>query len=135
MSRGRSKPAPAAAPDGDARVDDVVASFVGVPGVTHMRMMASLGLRVRAGFFALFRGGELVLRLPRPRVAALVAAGIGRPFRRGDDGPPMRDWIVIPRSHRDWVSLAREAHTERNRPPTPTATRRNAGRKPIRSKT
>lgn len=136
MSRTRKTTEPADLPTGDTRVDEIVAAFAASPGVTHTRMMASLGLRVDGGFFALFRDGELVVRLPAARVAALLAAGTGRPFRRGEAGPPMREWIVIPRSHRRWLPLAQEAHAARSQPSSPPAkTTRNTARKRVRSKT
>lgn len=137
MTRAR-KPAAATETEtemGDARVDEIVAAFADDPGVTHRRMMASLGLRVAAGFFALFREGELVLRLPASRVAALLAEGTGRPFRRGDAGPPMREWIVIPRSHRRWLALAREAHQARMPAATAAKTTPTKARKRVRSTT
>ena len=57
------------------------------------RMFASTGLKTPAGFAALLRDGDLVVKLPRERVAELLANGTGRPF--GSGGRVMKQWVRL----------------------------------------
>jgi len=53
--------------------------------------------------------GRVTLKLPAPRVAALLASGAGAPFDAGK-GRPMKEWIALrslPRE--DQIVLAAEA--------------------------
>jgi hypothetical protein len=50
---------------------------------------------------------RLVVKLPKPRVAELVASGAGEPFDAGK-GTPMKEWLVVADSG-DWEGLAEEA--------------------------
>ncbi len=55
------------------------------------------------------RRGGLVLKLPRARVAELVACGEGVPFTAGR-GRPMKEWVVLDeRAEKLWLALATEA--------------------------
>jgi hypothetical protein len=49
-----------------------------------------------------------VLKLPRERVEALIESGRGEPYDAGR-GRPMKEWVTVPSSQREWVELAREA--------------------------
>jgi hypothetical protein len=89
----------------------VAASLVGRDGVTvgGGRGFGGGALQVDGRIFAMPIDGGVVLKLPRDRVAALVAAGEGTPFDAGK-GRPMKEWIVIPSSSTvDAVALAEEA--------------------------
>ena len=53
--------------------------------------------------------GRLVVKLPQPRVDALVASGQGVRFD-ANKGTPMKEWLSLdPTSPMDWEELAREA--------------------------
>lgn len=95
----------------DQRYEELVQAFLRRPGVTQQgRGFGSSALKVGGKMFAtLSVSGAFVVKLPRQRVAALVAAGHGRPFQPGP-GRVMKQWLeVSPESGRNWASLAEEA--------------------------
>jgi TfoX/Sxy family transcriptional regulator of competence genes len=76
--------------------DDVSARLLHQdPDVERSRMFNSDGLRTRANgkFFATVSQERLLVKLPAPRVAELVAAGAGQPFHSG--GRLMREWVLL----------------------------------------
>jgi hypothetical protein len=73
------------------------------------RKFGSNGLKVNGKLFALFTQGTLVVKLPRDRVAALVAAKVGKPFDPGH-GRSMKEWLTVTDANAPWIVLAREAH-------------------------
>lgn len=69
----------------------------------------SSALKVHGKIFAMLVTGRLVLKLPRQRVDALIAAGDGARFDPGH-GRLMKEWLSVePASAADWLPLAREA--------------------------
>ena len=95
----------------DQRYAQMVQTFLRRPGVTQQgRGFGSAALKVRGKMFAtLTPAGALVVKLPRQRVAALVADGQGRPFEPGP-GRVMTEWLELhAASGQDWTSLAEEA--------------------------
>ena len=81
------------------------------PGITRQgRGFGSAALKIRGKMFAtLSPAGAFVVKLPRQRVAALVADGQGRPFEPGP-GRVMTQWLELnAASDQDWTSLAEEA--------------------------
>jgi hypothetical protein len=93
------------------RYSEIVTAFLRRPGVTQQgRGFGSSSLRVGGKMFAtLSSDGALVVKLPRQRVDALVAAGEGRPFEPGP-GRVMTEWLELgAASRQDWASLAEEA--------------------------
>jgi len=92
----------------------LVAALVGRHGVTlgsGKRGFGSDSLQVGGRIFAMHRRGRLILKLPRERVATLVASGDGEPFDAGK-GKPMKEWIVVlPGTRKRQLSLAKEALT------------------------
>lgn len=70
----------------------------------------SSALQIGGKIFAMLSNGRLVVKLPRRRVDALVAAGAGDRFDPRHDGRLMKEWLAVaPGSTEDWLSLAREA--------------------------
>lgn len=72
-------------------------------------IMGGRCLRVGKEFLALvdFKGSGLVVKLPKPRVAELVAQGKGRPFAPA--GRIFKEWLSVPTpDRRTWLALLRE---------------------------
>ena len=105
---------PAEQRSAEERFADLVDRFVGEPGVrlpaeAGPRRFGSQALTVEGSIFAMLTRGELVVKLPAARVAALVDAGTGRPFTAGK-GRPMREWVVVTAADEQTrYGLAREA--------------------------
>jgi hypothetical protein len=83
----------------------------GVTALTEGRGFGSSGqLKVDGRIFAMLVRDELVVKLPRERVDALVRLGEGRRFDAGKR-TPMREWFVLSHtSTKPWPALAREAY-------------------------
>lgn len=100
----------------EARYAKLVESFLGTPGVGHAgdaagtrRRFGASALKVEGKIFAMLVEGRLVVKLPRQRVDALVAAGDGARFEAGH-GRAMKEWLALdPASGIDWGPLATEA--------------------------
>jgi hypothetical protein len=98
------------------RFADLVELFVGTPGVTPPQQAAGGGnrfgssaLKIDNKIFAMLWRGTLVVKLPRDRVAALIAAGDGGPFD-ASKGKPMKEWLAVePDRHLLWEALSAEA--------------------------
>lgn len=75
--------------------DDVSERLLEQDGTVEQgRMMNAVGLKTRGKFFAMVVKGELVVKLPRERVDALVASGKGRRFDPGH-GRLMKEWATL----------------------------------------
>lgn len=59
------------------------------------RMLQSVGLKTSGKFFAFPTKGELVVKLPAPRVEELIASGAGQPCNPRGTGRPMREWVRL----------------------------------------
>ena len=77
------------------------------PSAAGGRRFGADALRVHGSIFAMLSHGALVVKLPAPRVAELIAQGAGGPFGAGKD-TPMRQWLTVA-DDADWAGLAREA--------------------------
>ena len=106
----KRKKTPPAGPEIDPAFSRVLAAFIGVPKVTSGKLMASFGLRVNGRIFAMQVGGQLVAKLPKGRVDALVEAGTGGRFDPRGNGSLMTEWVVVGPGQTDWVALSREAY-------------------------
>ncbi|MBM7807600.1 hypothetical protein JOD57_003437 [Geodermatophilus bullaregiensis] len=96
----------------DDRLAALVDALAGEPGVTPPqpggRRFGSAALEVDGAIFAMAVDGALVVKLPRDRVAALVADGAGSAFANGR-GQPMREWVTLGDDAAADLPLAREA--------------------------
>jgi TfoX/Sxy family transcriptional regulator of competence genes len=95
----------------EERYAEIVAALAGLPNVSQsmQKGFGASGLTIDGKLFAILRKDELLLKLPKPRVEALITAGDGRPFDRGQ-GRPMKEWLTVkPTATQDWLALAREA--------------------------
>jgi hypothetical protein len=66
-------------------------------------------LRVGKEFLALvdYKGSGLVVKLPKARVAELIASGVGQPFAPA--GRVFKEWLSVPTpDRRRWLALLRE---------------------------
>ena len=94
------------------RYEDLVDELSGEKGVEPPPGGSGFGrgaLRYRRKIFAMFVRGQLVLKLPRPRVDELVGAGHGARFD-ANKGTPMKEWFALaPDSALPWLPLASEA--------------------------
>lgn len=95
----------------------IVEAFRSKPDVTlpaespqAKRGFGSSELKVRNKIFAMLSSGNLVVKLPKARVDALVVAGEGERFDPRHDGRLMKEWVMIaPAAAEDWLPLAQEA--------------------------
>jgi hypothetical protein len=72
--------------------------------------IGSRALKLDGKIFAMLNStGSFVVKLPRERVATLVAAGRGWYFDPVH-GRPMKEWLVVDGRPTSWLSLAREAY-------------------------
>lgn len=101
--------------DPEERFAALVEAFLSNPDVTPpegpaaQQRFGSSGLRIHGRIFAMLARGKLVVKLPKPRVDALVASGDGERFDAGK-GRPMKEWLSLdPSSEQEWLALAREA--------------------------
>jgi hypothetical protein len=99
------------APNPEDVFEDLRAEVADLPGVADGRMFQSDGLTFGGKFFAALSRGQLLVKLPADRVAALIDDGIGLPFD-ANRGRPMREWMLVPvAEHAHWPSIAKEALT------------------------
>ncbi|MCZ6837203.1 MAG: hypothetical protein O7G85_15620 [Planctomycetota bacterium] len=89
---------------------NVAKPFLKARTVKKATMMGFPCLRVQGEFFAScdHRNGDLIAKLPRDRVSALIESGQGHPFSPA--GRVFREWVLVSdRSEKTWESLMTEA--------------------------
>jgi hypothetical protein len=93
----------------DPTTAPAIAEFEANRSAGTARKFGSNGLKANGKLFALFTQGTLVVKLPRGRVAELVAQGQGELFDPGH-GRLMKEWLTIVDPKASWTGLAKEAH-------------------------
>jgi hypothetical protein len=79
-------------------------------GTQSGKGFGSSGLKIQNKIFAMLVKGKLVVKLPKPRVDALIASGDGERFDPRHNGRLMKEWVSVePSSEEGWLPLAREA--------------------------
>jgi hypothetical protein len=108
---------PASTHTPDERYAMLCAAFVSHPDVTQpsdtagpRKSFGSAALRTHTRIFAMLVRGNLVVKLPAPRVDALIAAGAGERYEPGP-GRRMKEWVSLEPASTDdtWLRLATEA--------------------------
>jgi hypothetical protein len=94
----------------EERYATLVETLLGEPEVTQEgKGFGSSSLKIKGKIFAMLVGNKLVVKLPRQRVDALIAAGQGERFDPRKDGRLMKEWIVLETtSEAEWLALAKE---------------------------
>lgn len=94
--------------DGQKMFDNA-AAFYGAtnPDVERVKLFGYDCLRVRGKVFAKLDRANLILKLPRSHLAALIETGRAGVYQCR--GRPMREWGVMAMDHSDIVALAEEA--------------------------
>jgi TfoX/Sxy family transcriptional regulator of competence genes len=93
----------------DTLFTPIVAALQNNAGVSLARMFGSDGLKVNGKVFAMLVRGNLVVKLPKERVDALINAKLGEYFDPGH-GRLMKEWVAIkPKAADQWLKLAKEA--------------------------
>ena len=101
----------------EERFATIVEALLSNPDVTppsdgpqSKKRFGSSGLKIHNKIFAMLVKGKLVVKLPKPRVDALIASGDGEHFDPRHDGRLMKEWLSLePTSEEEWLPLAREA--------------------------
>ncbi len=98
----------------EERYATLVEALLGATDVTlgspGKKGFGSAALQVDGKIFAMLVEGQLVVKLPRRRVDALIAAGDGARFDPRRDGRLMKEWLVVEQaSDQPWLPLTREA--------------------------
>jgi len=79
-------------------------------GTQSKKGFGSSELKIQNKIFAMLVRGKLVVKLPKPRVDALIASGDGERFDPRHDGRLMKEWVTVEStSEEGWLPLAREA--------------------------
>jgi hypothetical protein len=74
--------------------DELAQRYLGEPGVSEGQMFGMPILKCGGKVFAGDWHGELVVKLPRERVDALIGSGAGKPFTPMA-GRVMKEWVLV----------------------------------------
>jgi hypothetical protein len=98
-------------PSAEQLFEQLAARLLADPAVSRgTGFGSSPGLRVGGKTFAMLRGGELVVKLPKEQVDQLVLSGRGERFDLRRDGRLMREWVTIfGRRGSQWEQLTSQA--------------------------
>lgn len=97
-----------AVPALDPRLQALAKKFADEPRVKLEKAFSSVALKVDDKIFAMVVKGELVLKLPAPRVKELLGSGAGLAFATGG-GRIMKEWVQLTGTKPSLSVLAREA--------------------------
>ena len=80
-------------------------------GITQTKMFGIPGIKTGGKMFAMSVKGELIVKLPKGRVDALLASNKGKPFYHlFDKSRVMKEWVAIGQKNKhNWIKLAQEA--------------------------
>jgi hypothetical protein len=89
----------------------VAAAFAKKRGVTCEEGWGegNVTLKLRGKIFVMIVRDQLVAKLPRTRVDALVDEKTGVRFDPRKNGRVMKEWLVVTAKKADWIALATEA--------------------------
>lgn len=90
--------------------ESLLSDMVSAHSVERGTMMGFPCMRIKGDFFASadHKSGDLIVKLPKERVTALIDAGEGEPFAPA--GRTFKEWVSIPsRDAKQWRLLAEEA--------------------------
>lgn len=97
-----------AKPETDPKFAPIVRAFAVDDTISLGKMFGSVGLKTQGKVFAMLVKGKFVAKLPKERVAELVASGGAENFDPGH-GKPMKEWVALAGAENRWLDLAHEA--------------------------
>ncbi|MET0467785.1 MAG: TfoX/Sxy family protein [Aeromicrobium sp.] len=95
-----------------ARLEELAAELLALPGVDWGRMFGTIGLRVRGKVFAVAaHAGGLMIKVPEAHADDLVDGGVAS--RMVMAGRPRREWVLVPDGTGDevWAEQLGAAYT------------------------
>ncbi len=104
------KKSPPVRPGPDPRFEPVLKALKRRSGFSLMqdKSGAMRGLMLNGKSFGMSSHGRFIVKLDEPRVAALIATGIGKPFAASAKRV-LKAWVEITDPKADWVALGKEA--------------------------
>ena len=89
----------------------IVQKMLREQGITQAKMFGVPGIKTDRNMFAMSVKGELIVKLPKGRVEALVASKQGKHFYHlFDKSRLMKEWVAIGKNNKhNWIKLAQEA--------------------------
>ena len=106
-TKSKAKPA-SPAPDLDANFQPIVKAFAADKNVTLGGRFGSVSLKIQDKVVAMLVKGKFVVKLPKDRVAELVATAGAEYFDPGH-GRLMKEWVALAGQQERWIALAKEA--------------------------
>ncbi len=106
-TKSKAKPA-SPAPDLDANFQSIVKAFAADKNITLGGRFGSVSLKSQDKVFAMLVKGKFVVKLPKDRVAELVATAGAEYFDPGH-GRLMKEWVAFAGQQERWIALAQEA--------------------------
>jgi hypothetical protein len=94
--------------NGEQRFEELFAEFDGMPGLRRGKAFGLPVIKIEGKIAVAYHEGQLVLKLPPERIAALIEEERGTPFSAY--GKTMGGWIALaPVADGDWLALTEEA--------------------------